>query len=119
MTFYVLTPPGTTVEVRTADVTRPILVSAAQLLAAGEVAAVLRARGLPCDLTTVLAMVGPGDPDAPAQQILPLEPPVRAAASTYGCVCGKFYDSELKLRDHQRGCGTHHQGFLIPTDHRI
>jgi hypothetical protein len=116
--WLVLAPPGVDVDVRVSTaVTRPLLVTREQVLAAGEIAAVLAARGIPYDLEALLATVvsAPANPD---QQVLPLEPPV-SRAQEHPCVCAMYFNSELKLREHQKTCGMYQQGFLIPPEHRI
>ncbi len=119
MNWIVLAPSGVEVDVRqTQAVTRPILVTSEQVLAAGEIAAVLAARGLPYDLETLLSTVV-SQPANPDQQVLPLTPPAQSSNIEYPCVCSMHFNSQLVLHEHQKTCGMYQTGFLIPPEHRI
>ncbi len=120
MAWLVLAPVGVEIDVRQSSaVTRPILVTSEQVLAAGEIAAVLKTRGLPYDLEALLATVVGMPAPNPDQQTLPIVTPTKPAPAEFPCICSNFFNSELKLREHQKQCGLYQQGFLIPPEHRI
>jgi hypothetical protein len=116
--WLLLVPTGITVETfPSSAVDQPTLTTRRELTALAALDAARREQGLPSDLASLLQSIG--GKRHPGQQQLPVDTPVRAVEThTFGCVCGIFVDSQLKLHEHQKTCGVHHS-LSIPEDRKV
>src|SRR5687767_11477653 len=121
--WVLLTPAGVEVESFVSPAVEvPTLTTRRELESLALAVATLLEQGLPADLGAMLRARG-GTKHHPGQQQLPMEaeyrPPSAVETYTHGCTCGKIFDSQLKLREHQRGCGLYLGAVLIPEDRKV
>jgi hypothetical protein len=121
--WVLLTPAGVVVESFVSPAVEvPTLTTRRELESLALAVATLLEQGLPADLGAMLR--ARSRPQVhPGQQQLPMEaeyrPPAQVETFTHGCACGKIFDSQLKLREHQRDCGLYRGAVLIPEDRKV